>query len=295
MNTPQEVLTRDAYASALRAVGLERGDVVFVQSALWPIGPVAGATDSAGMLEFYLSGLRDVLGSEGTITVLTSFEDYGRYGTPFIVESSPSRNGAFSEYIRTQPGAVRSVHPLASIAGLGPQAEAICGGNHFTGMGYDSPWGRLHRAGAKLLDLGLRFREIASWDHYVEAMFGVPYQYNKVFNAPVIKDGVAIPGPFVMSVRYLDFSIAYDTSRYEERLTREGLLKEAKLGRSVVQAVDCVQAFEVGTQCLNEDRYFFLKEPPKFRPGEYPTDGVTGPMKAVYHDAGPNVRKGAHS
>jgi hypothetical protein len=39
---------------------------------------------------------------------------------------------------------------------------------------------------------------------------------------------------------------------------------------------------DFGVQCLNEERYCLLAKLPRFRSGEIPMDGLTGPMQIVY-------------
>lgn len=276
------VLSADSLVTALRAAGLARGDVVHVQSDLRTIGPVDAGPDRESMLAFYLDAFTEVLGSEGTLTVCTSFEDYGRYAVPFIREESPSRIGVFSEYIRTRPHAVRSLHPIVSVTGLGARAAELCGGAHFDGFGYDSPWGRLERANAKFMGFGSRIRDSLTFTHYIEKLYGVPYQYTKVFRAPVVAAGKEVPGPFTMSVRYLDFSIEYDVAGFERELLASGAAVEVPVGRFVLQVGAANDLVRVGIELLRHDRYCFLARPPAFRQGEQPADGPTGELRPVY-------------
>lgn len=289
------VLTRDELVRALREAGVRAGDVLHVQGALWPVGPVEGATGRKAILDFYLSAFQEVLGPSGTLTVCTSFEDYGRYGTPFVREESPSRLGVFSEHVRTRPGAVRSMHPIISVTALGARADEICGGPHHDGFGHLSPWARLHRADARLLVLGLPIRLALTFMHLIEQMHGVPYTYTKLFSYPVLSGGREEPGPFTMSVRYLDFSIAWDFTRFERRLLEAGAAVEVPVGRSFIQVTTGRAVVDLGLEALARDRFFFLKEPPRFRPGECPTDGPTGPSRPVYHAPGPNVSRATTS
>lgn len=282
-----KILRRQELVEALRRSGLEAGDVVHVQSNLRSIGPIDAGPDREAMLVWYLAAFQEILGQTGTVTVCTSFEDYGRYGTAFVREESPSRLGVFSEYVRTRPGAVRSKHPIISVAGIGLKAEEICGGEHFDGFGHDSPWGRLHRMNAKFMGLGSKIRDSLTFTHYVEKLYGVPYQYCKLFEAPVYSGGVRLAGPFTMSVRYLDFSIQYDVQRLERRLLESGKALEVPVGRFVIQTTTAEAVVEEGIKSLSEDRYYFLKEPPRFRAGEYPMDGITGPSRTVYNRRSP--------
>jgi aminoglycoside 3-N-acetyltransferase len=276
---------------ALRRLGLERGDTLHLQSDLRRVGLVESAASREAILEFYLAAFQEVLGPEGTLTVLTATMACGRYGTPFIREETPSEVGVFSEYLRTRPGAVRSVHPILSLAALGPRAAEICGGPHFEGVGYDSPWGRLHRGGAKLMTLGMG-AELGgtTYFHYIETCYGVPYKYTKVFANEVRMAGLPVPGLFTMAVRYHDFQVKNTPVRLKRRLLELGRAREVVTGMASTWCTTCPCAFEVGMAALREDRYFLLEEPPRFRPGEIPTDGPSGELRSFYDQATGLVR-----
>lgn len=271
-------LKYSTFIQTLKDVGLETGSVVHIQSDLRRIGLVDAKADKKAILDFYYSGIREVIGTEGTITVSTAFPDYGRYGTPFIREESPSRLGVFSEFIRKMPGAVRSMHPIISVTGEGPLAREICGGKHLVGMGWDSPWGRLHRLNAKLLSLGLGPDHLGgtSFFHYVDNMFGVPYLYNKLFTAPVFSNGKEVEEPFVMSVRYLNYNILYDSSKVRHILIDRGVLRSTRLGGSYLMSGDTRAIFDHTCELLQDDIYILLKEKPEFTPGKIPMDGNSG-------------------
>jgi aminoglycoside 3-N-acetyltransferase len=264
--------------SRIREVGIEPGDTVHLQSSLAMIGPIEAGASDQDMLEFYYSAFWDVIGLNGTLLVHTPFEDYGRFGTPFIVEESPSRAGVFSEYVRTKPGVIRSMHPIVSTAGVGAKAELICGGNHYSGFGYDSSWGRMHRNNVKFVFFGVYMRKYLSFIHFIESVFNVPYLYTKVYPTQVYKNGAIIERKFAMAVRYLDFSIDWDITYFESILRQQGLIKETKLGRSIIQVCNAEEVFNMGMECLSENMYAFLKAPPQFRYGQIPSDGFTGPQ-----------------
>lgn len=269
---------------ALVKAGLRPGDTVMVQSSLLHIGPVERSSTRQGLAEFYYGAFQEVLGSEGTMLVHTPFEAYGRYGEPFDSKSSPSTGGLLSEFVMNLPDAVRSQHPIVSVAGVGPMAEEICGGNHYSGFGWDSPWGRMHRENIRFVCLGLGLSRGLSFLHHIEAMFGVPYQYTKIYGTPVYRDRKEIAGPFTLSVRYLDFGIQYNYQEYEKYMLSAGLAHEERFERGLLlQATTASQAFAGGFDCLNRDRFCFLQTAPSFRSGEIPADGMTGDMKLVYH------------
>jgi aminoglycoside 3-N-acetyltransferase len=280
------LLTRSEVAKAFRDLGLDSGDIVHVQSDLRSIGPVNAPLTRDGQCGFYLEALQEAVGSSGTITCCSAFEDYGRYGTPFVLESSPSRTDTFSEYLRTRPGAVRSIHPIVSVTGLGAKAEEICGGSHFEGFGYQSPWGMLHRNNAKILTLGMDAAGGGTtFFHYVERLYGVPYTYTKIFTYPVFANGVRHPGPFTMSVRFLDFSIVNNPNRVKQSMLDVSLARQIKTGRAFSWCAAAEDIVAHMVKLLDNDRWVMLERPPAFRSGVLPMDDVTGELKRVY-DAG---------
>jgi aminoglycoside 3-N-acetyltransferase len=269
--------------SSLRQVGLREGSVVMVQSSLKHIGPVEGADDRDEVSSFYYRALREVLGSSGTVLVHTPFEDYGRFQAPFDLQKSPSTAGILSQYVMGLEGAVRSAHPIVSVTGVGPMAQEICGGNHFSGFGWDSPWGRMHRQNVSFLTLGIGISLGVSFLHFVEAMYQVPYQYIKLYDAPVLRNGQSVEGNFTMSVRYLDFSIRYNFRKFEEFMLQHGMAMEQRFSRGLLcQYTTAQQVFDAGTACLQKNIFYFLENAPKFRHGEIPMDGATGQMQWVY-------------
>lgn len=258
----------------LRQIGIGRGDVVHIQSDLRRIGFVQNMETRDDLLNFYHTGFRDVVGSEGTLSVNTMFLDYGRKGIPFDVKHTPSQAGAFSEYIRQLPGSVRSIHPVVSICANGPKGEAIAGGDHFAGHSAVSPWARLHRENAWIVSLGLGLRPGgSSFLHYVENQYSVPYLYTKLFDYPVTNDGKPIDGPFTLNVRYLDFGISYNTSPFRLSVVESGSAYLAPLGNGDIFACRAATLFEEGIKALSKDRYCFLHEKPEFIRGKIPFDG----------------------
>ncbi|MDZ4252736.1 MAG: AAC(3) family N-acetyltransferase [Sulfuritalea sp.] len=278
-----KLVSKSELADSLLSLGIGLGDIVHVQSDLRRIGPVDAHLTREDLCEFYLSTLQSVVGPEGTLTVCTAFEDYGRYGTAFVREESPSRTDMFSEYLRTRPGAHRSMHPIVSVAGLGARAAEICNGSHYEGFGYQSAWGRLHRANAKILTLGMG-ADLGgtTFFHYVERLYGVPYVYTKLFTYPVFAEGRQIQGPFTMSVRYLDFNIVNTPVKVKNSMLIAGKARQSSTGRALSWCAAAEDIVEHMMSLLDRDRWAMLEKPPKFRPGVLPMDGQTGDMQVWY-------------
>jgi aminoglycoside 3-N-acetyltransferase len=123
--------------------------------------------------------------------------------------------------------------------------------------------------------------------HYVEKLYGVPYQYTKIFTYPVYSGGSLLSGPFTMSVRFLDFGIVNTPVRVKRRLveTREATEVRTGMGKSWCAPANVI--VDRMMDMFDADRWMMLERPPEFRAGEIPMDGTTGPLRVYYNSADP--------
>lgn len=202
-------LTPEALEGALRAVGLEAGDNVMVHAALQFLGR---APEGPAL---HYECLSRILGS-GTLAVPAFTFAFAR-GEGFS-RSSPSEGmGAFSEYVRGLPEAVRSCHPLQSVVAVGPLAAEVCGTDTVSGYEEGSPFARMVELDFKILLLGAGI-EYVSLVHYCEQRHSVPYRYWKVFDGLV--DGE--PRSYRMFVRDLELDPRVDQTPLKRVLQERG-------------------------------------------------------------------------
>lgn len=167
--------SRERLTADLESLGLRPAQDLLIHCSLRRIGPVDGGPAAL------LDALLDVAGQRATLVVpaqttlnsLTSRdfhtavagldeEERARFVAAmpgFDPARTPSHGmGAFAEYLRTRPLAVRSHHPQASFAALGPRARA-CVSVHDLDchLGDRSPLGWLYAADAAVLLLGVGF------------------------------------------------------------------------------------------------------------------------------------------
>nr|WP_275564026.1 AAC(3) family N-acetyltransferase [Kitasatospora sp. SID7827] len=155
-------------------MGVREGEVLLVQSSLRAVGPVEGG--ARGVVE----ALVRALGARGTLVVYTATPEnsrtspYYRAATAGLTPAelaeyhrgmlawdrlrtpaSPTM-GRLAEEVRLRPGALRSAHPQTSFTALGPAAADLTAGHLLEcHLGEDSPAGRLYRAGARCLMIGV--------------------------------------------------------------------------------------------------------------------------------------------
>lgn len=264
----------DEIILAFRKGGLKPGDIVNVHSRLFSIGRIRGLASTA-IPDAYVRAFRDVVGDAGTIVVPTYTTTFARFGKAFVLEESPSEMGVFSEHVRRAPGACRTLHPVQSLTALGGRADVLANDHPRWNVGHDTAWDRMLVRGAKFVGVGIPLRLALSFMHQVEFLACVPYLYHKILRGEVYACGVRLRHDFFMAVRYLNYDVGYDLTRFEADLTAAGAIDKVPLGGSAVWVVPLEAAFEIGMRGLRQDPYYLLHGPPTFVDGEMPCDGTT--------------------
>ena len=215
---------------ALQSLQIVEGDVLYVSSSLFELGTLKGVFDKTELCQRVLEAICSVIGNAGTVVVPTFSPSVGRLGTAFELETTPSETGIFSEFIRTHPSSIRSLHPLHSVAALGRKAEEICLNVSNNSYAIGSPLYRMFAMNAKAVALGAA-RPLTGWVHLLEFLSGVPYIYNKLLDIEVYEKKIKIQKEFYAPVRYLDFDITYDIVNAERLIANTGIFKFSPLGR----------------------------------------------------------------
>jgi len=106
--------------------------------------------------------------------------------------------------------------------------------------------------------------------HFLENLVGVPYLYNKLFKSEVYSGKKKKNGIFTMSVRYLEYDIENDQSKFKALLVKKNKAKIIELGRGKILSTSFKNVFEVGIEALAKDRYILLKRKPNFNSNQKP-------------------------
>lgn len=120
---------------ALRELGLKRGEIVGVHSSLSSFGYVEGGADTV------IDALLEVVRREGTIVMPTHSTNLAKVklgskgvaaGALWLYQillynrkETPCSTGVIPETFRKRKGVMRSLHPVFSVAAIGPKAEEI--------------------------------------------------------------------------------------------------------------------------------------------------------------------------
>ncbi|MEW2124821.1 AAC(3) family N-acetyltransferase [Streptomyces sp. NPDC007259] len=186
-------LSENDLCAGFEALGLPVGATVVVHASLSAFGRVDGGVATV------LGALRHRLGPQGTVVVPAftgdavrdphpgAGADADRSGVPLFHDRLPTLMGAMPTALLADPQRLRSSHPQASVAALGPLARDITARQPLAyAVGRGSPFDRLHELGAHILLLGVGHNR-NSFLHYAESL--IPNHRRKLRRFPYVVDG----------------------------------------------------------------------------------------------------------
>jgi len=250
---------------ALRASGIESGDLIFAHIGLDALGSPYGCATDDETSAMLMRAFDDVLGPTGTLLVPTYTFSFCRQ-QPFDIEHTATEGGPWStfgpflEYFRRRAGTVRSGDPIHSVAGCGPLAAAILGDVPPTCFGPGSVFDRLRAANGKVCTIGVGLSE-ASFQHFVEESVGVPFRFRKLFTGVVREQGRERKTGWVFNVRILGDESEPHLTRLEAAARAAGICTLAPVGRDAVRTAACAPLYDLIARELRRDPWFTARGP----------------------------------
>jgi aminoglycoside N3'-acetyltransferase len=197
-------------------------------------------------LSAFLEAIQAVTGAAGTLAVPTFNFGFAR-GEPYDPRNTPAAGmGAFSEYVRQRPDALRTPHPMQSLAVVGRWAQDLAQRDTASAFDPGSAFERMLELDFRLLLLGADIQAV-SLLHYCEQKAHVPYRYWKEFKGSVWTPQGWVDKTYRMFVRDLDVDARIELYPVQATLEAQGLWASVPLnyGRvSSCRLVDFVAAVD---------------------------------------------------
>jgi aminoglycoside 3-N-acetyltransferase len=195
-------VTHEDVRDALHAVGVTPGDTIIAHSSMSQLGWVVGGAHGV------VTGVLDAVGPHGTVVMpaQTGISDPSTWVNPPVPDSwwqpirdhwpafdprlTPMRGmGAVVECFARLPDAVHSGHPALGFVAHGAAADELMRPHPLaSGLGDDSPLGRLYDAGARIVLIGVGHANDTSL-HLAEHRAEWPGKTWGTAGAPMIVDG----------------------------------------------------------------------------------------------------------
>ena len=263
-----EVKFEQELTYCLTEIGLSKVKDIYVTGNIGALGRVR--INKSLKMGLLLKAFQNNIGNEGTIFSTAASMNLCNTKIPFDIDKTPSHQmGAFAEYFRQLPNAVRTNHPFWSICGLGPQAHRLKRvSRHAYGAG--SPWSIFLELDTTQVNMGLHPSKAVTLIHHIETVVGVPYRYTKEFAHPIVHGDEIKEELFYQLVMYKDSSIRKKIALNEhffDQLKLKNLLNHTEHSSGLkIWSFKMTDFYKIALEFFIDDIYNYLEEPPPIRP-----------------------------
>ncbi len=247
-----KLVTSNDIIKGLKILGLTKGDKVIVHSALSSFGTVKDGADTV------IDALLELVTPTGTVLMPT----FGNSDSVFDSRKSQTNLGLIAQSFWRRKNALRSRHPVASVAVIGNGAEYFVEGHEdaATAHGKGTPYMKLVEQGGKVLLLGVDLDRMTLL-HSVETLAQSPYL------RPITKSFVGTNGKTITKT-WLYFPGPHrDFVGLQSWLRNKGLVKETVIGTCHARLFDAAALFEAIRERLHNEHELFLSENPNLPDG----------------------------
>jgi aminopeptidase-like protein/aminoglycoside N3'-acetyltransferase len=250
--------TYEDLLKVIRSVGIQKGDIVFSHVGMSKLGYPKEIYDGKTKFDVIYGAMREAIGPEGTLFAPTYTYSFCK-GEIFDPLETPSEVGYFGEALRKLEGAKRSVEPIFSVAGIGPEAEKLFENLPHNCFGRDSFLDRLGQVKTKQCNIGVNLH-FTSGIHHSEQMAKVPYRFLKLFSGYIKKNGKLVKETWLYAVLVLgEFSYPmYEKIETDEQT--QHLWCSAKVGLGEINCIGYHDLYEfLRSKLVQDPWYFFAK------------------------------------
>ncbi|MDP1510653.1 AAC(3) family N-acetyltransferase [Paenibacillus ottowii] len=249
--------TGEDILNKLKEVGAHECDVLFVHTdvAFGIINPGLKRKQYLGCLYEILQEL-----NVGTL-VFPAFTFSFCNKEIYDVKNSRTFMGALNEYIRNQPGVVRSIDPILSMISAGDKANLF---DHIgkNSLGINSAYDILHQQeNVKFLFFGAEIGECFTYIHYVEDIMRVPYRFDMSFSGAIIdEEGNRFEDEYKLYAGCAGVKPAC-SYYFEDYLLENGLLQKTHMGNKPITCISEKDAYREIRKKIENDIHYFLEQP----------------------------------
>ena len=246
--------------TALRSLGVERGDALMVHSSFH------GAPGFTGSPSLFIDALIELVGPEGhllmvSLPYLSSTYDYLKEGKLFDVRKTISHTGILSEAFRRRSGVLRSQHPTHPILALGPEANWLVAGHErcLYPCGLGTPFDKFQQLGGKVLLFNVTIYAF-SFFHFLEERIKDQLKFPLFLPEPFEVPYIDFEGKRQLMRTYVYSSEAIRRRRFwvlTNELGRQNLIKAQHLGNSYLQLLGTRDLIRCLDEMTAQGIYFY--------------------------------------
>ena len=263
-------------------------EVVVVYSGIWTFGHQFGLPirDVPRML---IEQMLEAVGPDRTLVLPSYTYAYAGKRSYSPQESLPETGVLPQAYWREFP-VTRTESALNSFLAIGPRAHLLAPIRGRTLWGEGSLKAAFQSMHARMVTLGIAWKESLGFLHRIEEAGNVPYRYHKTFHGQWVERGEASPWSETMYVRSLDLLPVFAWERVDRLLRSRSRVRKAS-GSVFIESADAADIVAAGLEIIADDPYALMVNVDEVR--AWVRDGKAAEIEALrarepaaleYHD-----------
>lgn len=242
---------------ALKNLGISQGDSLFCHANIGFFGRLEDVKSPKDYYEIFKNAIFEVIGDDGTLVCPTFSYSFCRK-QDFDVKNTQGVCGAFSELMKEDETAIRSVDANFSIVAIGKNAQYFTQESPDNSFGENCFWERFLKSEG--IFCNFNFDSGSTFIHYVEKCLKVPYRWDKAFEGFVVNGEKKEKRTFYHFVYDLENeNHTPDFTKFDKRAKELGFAKTANLGKGQVLKISAKDTFDIIEKQLKITPNFLIK------------------------------------
>lgn len=254
-DTKGKIYTLEDVILSLKKLGADKAKMLYIHTDIGFGKPLVKRKELISKLYEAITslGVRTLIFPTYTFS-FCNYEDYD-------IKNSKTTMGILNEYARTQVNSFRTKDPLMSVCVIGEVPKEFYNLSKLS-CGEGSSFDIMSKSDENMfLFFGAKPTECFTFLHYVEAIYNVPYRYNKEFEGNIIdENGLKSQESYLLYTLY-DTVIPYVKIDFQNHLENKGILNKFSLGEKELFLVKGKSVFEEAMKCLDKDINLLLARP----------------------------------
>ena len=235
---------------------LTKGDTIYCHSAIGYFGRLHDCHSADDLCECFFDSIFEIIGDSGTLIVPTYTHSFPK-NEIFNPNTSVSKMGIFSEWVRKHQDSLRVIDPCYSVSVVGKNKEHFIKNPTENSFGKNSVFDKFFNLNGRILCFNFPGN---TFIHYIERKLNVNYRFDKIFYGLIEENGVLVDAKSIIYVRFLsDDSLEHTPINYEIEGRKSGLIKSVKLGRGEMSSVSSQGVHETISNNIKNRPYFLTK------------------------------------
>lgn len=250
---------------SLYKIGLKKNDSVFLTTSLGMLG-VPETNNSNYILtvsRWLLCSIKSIIGKNGNIFVPTYSYSFAKKKV-YNPLTTKADIGYFPNFFLKQKKVIRSLDPMMSIAGYGPQCKEVLQKISNNSFGKNCALERLFRIkNLKCCHVGLGYNWLP-FMHYLDWKNNVPFRYDKKFYGYIKNNNIKKKIRWIYNARIIRKETLSNGYKIGLKALKKKLYSYCNLGKSMIYLIDYKKFYKFSLRLTKKNKWLTV-DGPKFK------------------------------